>query len=113
MATEANMVAKDDIEVSNVEKVTSQMGHLANQEDHEETILQSLKRHPWPTVWVAYCIWVILATAFDFAAPSSVLGIPEFRKDFGSAYEGSYVLPAKWQSAFSGAPVATYVLLTS
>ena len=106
-ASEAGNGHSTEIELVHIDKVTAQMGHLANQEDHEETILQSFKRHPFPTLWCAYGVWVILATAFDFAAPSAVLGIPEFRKDFGYEYAGNYVLPAKWQSAYSGAPVAS------
>jgi hypothetical protein len=29
------------------------------------------------------------------------------RKDFGYAFGGDYVLPADWQGAFSGGPVAS------
>ncbi|KIX07442.1 uncharacterized protein Z518_02095 [Rhinocladiella mackenziei CBS 650.93] len=106
-AHEAGNAHSTEIELCHIDTETSQMGHLTNEEDHQETILQSLQRHPWPTLWCAYGVWVILATAFDFAAPSAVTGIPEFRKDFGSAYDGNHALPAKWQSAYSGAPVAS------
>ncbi|KAK5075322.1 hypothetical protein LTR64_001527 [Lithohypha guttulata] len=94
-------------DLSRLDTSTSRIGHLANQEDHEETVSQCLRKHPVPVLWCCYGIWVILATAFDFAAPSAVIGIPQFRKDFGRPFAGNYVLPANWQAAFSGAPVAS------
>lgn len=60
-------------------------------------------------------VWVVLLVSFENQAAGNVIGIPEFRKDFGYKFTGpdgevSYVLDAKWQSAFQGAPVASYVL---
>ncbi|KAL3428807.1 general substrate transporter [Aspergillus tetrazonus] len=75
-----------------------------------DTVLATLKREPWAVIWCCYAIWVVLVVAFDFAAPSAILGVPQFRKDFGYFYQGDYVLPAKWQSAYSGAPVASGVV---
>lgn len=43
-------------------------------------------------------------------ASGIILGIPEFRKDFGYLFDGNYVLPANWQSAFSGAPSAAQII---
>jgi len=43
-------------------------------------------------------------------ASGIILGIPEFRKDFGYFFDGNYVLPANWQSAFSGAPSAAQII---
>ncbi|KAL2838532.1 general substrate transporter [Aspergillus pseudoustus] len=79
-------------------------------EGKDETILETVKREPWAVLWCCYAIWVVLVVAFDFAAPSAILSVPQFRKDFGYYYEGNYVLPAKWQSAYSGAPVASGVI---
>lgn len=87
-----------------------QLGHLANQEDHELTKWQSLKRYPWTFTWCVYAVWCILLVSFENQASGNVTGIPEFRKDFGHFYEGSWVLDAKWQSAFSGGPVASAVV---
>jgi MFS transporter, SP family, general alpha glucoside:H+ symporter len=86
---------------------TEAIGHLANQEDHEETVRQALTRHPKTIIWCLYAIWVLVITSFDNQVGGVVIGIPEFRKDYGSAFEGNYVLPAKWQSAYSGGPVAS------
>ena len=84
-----------------------QLGHLANQEDHETGVLQSLRKYPWACAWCVYACWSIILLSFEGQAAGAVLGIPEFRKDFGSEYDGNYVLPAQWQSAFNAATVAS------
>lgn len=43
----------------------------------------------------------------DALTGGSVLSIPQFRQDFGYKFGNSYVLYVDWQSAFSGAPVAS------
>lgn len=83
------------------------LGHLANQEDHELRKWESFKRFPWACFWCIYAVWCVLLVSFENQASGNVLGIPEFRKDFGYYYDGNYVLSAAWQSAFSGAPIAS------
>ena len=108
-------------EKNNVEKVddvfddTQQIAaHATDFEDHEATIWQTLRRNPWATFWSLYACWTIILVAFETQAGGAVVGIPQFRKDFGYEYpigSGSYVIPASWQSAFSGAPSATYAAM--
>lgn len=91
---------------------TSQLGHLANAEDHEVGKLASFRRYSWACAWCFYAVWCVLLVSFENQASGNVIGIPEFRKDFGHAFTAadgttSYVLDAKWQSAFQGAPVAS------
>ncbi|KAL3457585.1 major facilitator superfamily domain-containing protein [Aspergillus heterothallicus] len=71
-----------------------QQAHMSNHEEHQTGIFQSFVRYP------GACIWCITLLSFDVQAAGAVVGMPEFRKDFGYEYEGGYVLPAKWQSAF-------------
>lgn len=80
--------------------------HVFDQEDHETGIYKSLVRYPWACAWCIYACTIILLS-FDVQAAGSVVGIPEFRKDFGFEYDGQYVLYAGWQSAFGGAPIAS------
>ncbi|PSN75659.1 maltose permease MAL31 [Corynespora cassiicola Philippines] len=97
-------------EKNNVEKIAA---HATDFEDHEATIWQTLRRNPWATFWSLYACWTIILVAFETQAGGAVVGIPQFRKDFGYEYpigSGSYVIPASWQSAFSGAPSATKVI---
>ncbi|OAL45946.1 general substrate transporter [Pyrenochaeta sp. DS3sAY3a] len=94
---------------------TSQLGHLANQEDHEIGKLASFRKYPWAVAWSIYMVWVVLLVSFENQAAGNVIGIPQFRKDFGhefTAADGtvSYVIEANWQSAFQGAPVASAIV---
>lgn len=84
--------------------------HATYHEDHEDTIWQSLRRNPWAFFWCLYACWTIVLVAFETQAAGAVVGIPQFRKDFGFEFpkgSGKYVLHAGWQSAFSGAPSAS------
>lgn len=87
--------------------VNAQLGHLANQEDHEVGKLESFRRYPWQCFWCLFSVWCVLLVSFENQAAGNVLGIPQFRKDFGSFYDGDYVLDANWQAAFNGGPVAS------
>jgi len=81
--------------------------HLANQEDHEQTRMQAIRQNPWAFAWCMFAVWLTMLVSFENQASGIVIGIPQFRKDFGYFADGSYVLPAQWQAAFSGGPVAS------
>lgn len=84
--------------------------HATDFEDHNLTVWQTVRRNPWATLWCIYACWAVILVAFEGQAGGAVIGIPEFRKDFGYEFpegSGSYVIPATWQSAFSGAPLAS------
>lgn len=83
---------------------------IANKEEHETSKWQAIKKQPWAFVWCLYAVWTVLLVSFENQASGSILSIPEFRKDFGSFYNGNYVLDSKWQAAFNGAPVASQVV---
>lgn len=90
----------------------SQLGHLANQEDHEVGKLASFRKYPWACLWSVYAVWVVLLVSFENQAAGVVIGIPQFRQDFGNPFTAadgtvSYVIDAQWQAAFQGAPVAS------
>ncbi|RDW89937.1 uncharacterized protein DSM5745_01712 [Aspergillus mulundensis] len=87
-----------------------QLGYLADSEDHSLSKWASLKKYPWTFFWCIYAVWCILLVSFENQAAGTVISIPQFRQDFGSYFEGSYVLDSKWQSAFSGGPVASAVI---
>jgi SP family general alpha glucoside:H+ symporter-like MFS transporter len=107
-----NVEVNEHVPTMATDAQTSQLGHLANQEDHEIGKLASFRKYPWACAWCIYMVWVVLLVSFENQAAGNVIGIPEFRKDFGhpfTAADGtvSYVVPAQWQSAFQGAPVAS------
>ncbi|KAL2852235.1 general substrate transporter [Aspergillus pseudodeflectus] len=86
------------------------IGYLVNQELHEETVWQAFSRYPKRSFWLIYAVWVLVISGFDNSASSTVISIPRFRMDYGSAYDGNYVLPARWQAAFSGGPASGGVI---
>ena len=87
--------------------VEERLAHLANEEDHKTGKWQAIKQNPRAFGWCLFAVWTTLLVSFENQASGNVLGIPQFRKDFGSYYAGNWVVDAKWQSAFSGAPVAS------
>lgn len=102
---------KDNNAISHAEDgaEVEHLGHLANAEDHDVSKLQAIRRNPWAFAWCLYAVWTVLLVSFEGQAAGNILGIPEFRKDFGFFYNGNWVLSAKWQSAFSGAPIASQI----
>lgn len=84
--------------------------HLANAEDHSQNKWRAIKQNPLAFAWCLYAVWTVLLVSFENQASGNILGIPQFREDFGSKFDGNWVLSAKWQSAFSGAPVASQVI---
>jgi MFS transporter, SP family, general alpha glucoside:H+ symporter len=84
-----------------------QLASLGNQEEHEVGKLAAFRKHPWACAWCFYSVLVVLLSAFENQASGLILGIPQFRQDFGEYYNGEYVITAEWQGAFNSAPVAS------
>lgn len=85
------------------------LGHLVNAEDHSLTKLQAIKTNPKACAWTLFAIWTVLLVSFENQASGNILGIPQFRKDFGHRTGDQYALSANWQSGFTAAPIARSV----
>lgn len=81
----------------------------ANIEEQRIGVVEAIKKSPWAIVWCLYAMWCIVLANFQSMAGSSVIGIPQFRKDFGREYNGEFVLDGGWQSAIDGVPRAAFV----
>ncbi|KAI6379171.1 hypothetical protein MCOR25_002047 [Pyricularia grisea] len=92
------------------EKEQAQLAGLANQQEHDLGKWASLKKYPISCLWCAYAVWLVLLVSFENQAAGNILGIPRFREDFGAPFNGDFVIPANWQSAFSGAPIASQII---
>ena len=90
-----------------VDATDQQLASLGNQEEHDTGKLAAFRKHPWACTWCFYSVLVVLLSAFENQASGLILGIPEFRKDFGVYFNGEYVITAEWQGAFNSAPVAS------
>ncbi|KIW68090.1 hypothetical protein PV04_04058 [Phialophora macrospora] len=75
-----------------------------------QSFFGAVRKYRSALLWCLYMLWCVLANNYAKTAGQSVLGIPQFRKDFGNAYHGGYVLSAQWQSAYYGAPQAASVM---
>lgn len=72
---------------------------------------QALKKYPYAWFCVSGMIWTLILTFFESQAGGVVFSIPQFRKHFGHQIaDGSYVIEAKWQSMFSGIPLAAQII---
>ncbi|KAI9147290.1 Major facilitator-type transporter ecdC [Paramyrothecium foliicola] len=66
------------------------------------TKLEAIKESRWSLAWCMYMCFLCVTWGFEGTAGSIVVSIVQFRKDFGSPYEGDYVLDASWQLGFQG-----------
>ncbi|KAH8897646.1 putative maltose permease [Thozetella sp. PMI_491] len=87
--------------------INQQLVHSMDQQDRESSKWQAIKNNPWAFAWCLYGVWTIILVSFENQAAGIVVGIPQFRKDFGTFFDGDYILDTQWQAAFSGAPGAS------
>ncbi|KAK5045093.1 hypothetical protein LTR84_010241 [Exophiala bonariae] len=73
-------------------------------------VFDAVRKNPVAFSWSIYAIFVMVTSAYTNSISGSVLGIPQFRKDFGYQFGGHYVLPAAWQAAYYGATNAAGVV---
>ncbi|KAL5331295.1 hypothetical protein ACEPPN_000825 [Leptodophora sp. 'Broadleaf-Isolate-01'] len=86
---------------------------VARQEDaadHKISKLDAFKKDKRAVLWCLFIVWTSLLVSFESNASGNVIGIPQFRQDFGSFFNGDFVLDAKWQSAFTAAPTASFAI---
>lgn len=103
------------VEVHTTDSSISSIPHLKHDallsraHDHAQSKWEAIRRRPKALLWIGVVIFILCMQGFDIAVGNSVVGVRQFRKDFGVPFAGNYVLEAKWQSALSGVPVATSV----
>ncbi|KAE8166078.1 general substrate transporter [Aspergillus tamarii] len=90
--------------------IDGDLPRLDNEEQHQLSKLECLKKYYLSSLWSLFAVWCSMLASFEMQTTSMVLSIPKFRMDFGYEFHGNYVLPADWQSAFLGAPVASMVI---
>lgn len=92
-------------------ELVQETGHAVQQADHDMSKWEAIRENPINFLWCLYGVWALIVIGFDNQAGGLVVSIPQFRKDYGTAFKGGYVIDAQWQSAFSGGPVASSVLI--
>ncbi|KAI9815477.1 MAG: hypothetical protein M1827_002611 [Pycnora praestabilis] len=78
--------------------------------EHSLTVKGAFRLYAPAIGWsFLFSLGVIMA-GFDPQLVGTLVAIPTFQKDFGTEYDGSYVVEAKWQSAFNlGVPVGQVI----
>jgi len=101
--------ASNAVEISHDESTAGdqQLADLLSDEERSLGKWATIRKNPLVFAWCIYGVWTIMLVSFENQAAGIVVGIPQFRKDFGSLYDGSYVLDTNWQAAFNGAPAAS------
>jgi MFS transporter, SP family, general alpha glucoside:H+ symporter len=94
-------------QIEGQEAVLAQVADNEEHAEHAMGIWASFRQYPWASAWCIYAAWCVVLLSFDGQAAAAIVGIPQFRKDFGYAFNDDYVLPAHWQSIFNAAPVAS------
>ncbi|RFU81642.1 maltose permease [Trichoderma arundinaceum] len=69
--------------------------------EHQLTVKEVFIKHPALVFWAFYWAMAGVGWGFDAQVNGGMLSVQSFRRDFGYMYQGEYVLPADWQSAFN------------
>lgn len=97
-------------------KVTDDMNAAskdATRREQELTIREAVSKHRAGVFWASFFCLPNIIIGYDPTIVGTLVGIPQFRKDFGYEFpvgSGTYVLPAAWISAFTYAPVIGYMI---
>ncbi|KAF7530746.1 hypothetical protein PCG10_000256 [Penicillium crustosum] len=85
----------------------------ATRREHDLTVRQALSKHRSAIFWAAYFVLPGFVIGYDPTILGSLVGVPQFRKDFGYEYpagSGTYVLSPSWTSAFPYAPIIGFLV---
>lgn len=94
------------------ERTDNDLGHAANQTEHERGFFETIRKESRVVCWCLYAVFTTLLVSFENQAAGMVLSVPRFRQDFGYKFGEDYVLDAAWQSAFFGGPIASTIMGT-
>lgn len=83
---------------------------LAIQAEHDLTFTQAIRLYPAAIGWSVFVSLGVIMLAFDPQLIGNLYATPQFCRDFGYLYEGSYIISAPWQTGLSmGNPVGQVV----
>ncbi|KAF9872166.1 sugar porter family MFS transporter [Colletotrichum karsti] len=78
--------------------------------EHNLTFSQAVKLYPAAIGWSAFVSLGVIMLAFDPQLLGNLYATPQFQRDFGYEYQGSYIISAAWQTGLSmGNPVGQVV----
>lgn len=78
--------------------------------EHELSFIEAVKLYPKAIGWSVYVSIGVIMLAFDPQLLGNLFAVPAFAKKYGVLFEGSYIIPAAWQTGLSmGNPVGQVV----
>ncbi|KAF2714047.1 maltose permease [Pleomassaria siparia CBS 279.74] len=98
----------EDVEVRkfSTEKVDAEEVREATEMEHALSLLQAVKLYPKAIGWSMYFSLGVVMLSFDPQLLGNLYAMPAFQKDFGYAFEGEYIISAKWQTSLGmGNPI--------
>jgi len=69
--------------------------------EHSYTPVQAIRVYWRAFLWSVFMSLAAMLAGYDAQIGGGLLSVPIFRRDFGYESDGSYLLPAKWQSTFN------------
>lgn len=70
---------------------------------HVEGWKQAIKSSPKALLWCCYALFTCVMWGYDGLSSSIVLAITQFRQDYGTEFNGQFVIPALWQLGLGAA----------
>ncbi|KAG9230457.1 general substrate transporter [Amylocarpus encephaloides] len=68
-----------------------------------QTWKEALRANPKALIWCFYSLFTCIMWGYDGLASSIVLAIEQFRRDYGTKFNGEFVIPVIWQLGLGGA----------
>ncbi|CAK7205136.1 hypothetical protein SEUCBS139899_007901 [Sporothrix eucalyptigena] len=116
MAIPENEVATKivaDVAVVEFKEPANDMSTLAKIFDDREVAqgwASAFWNNPKAIAWSCYMLFTVVSWGYDGLCSGIVISLPQFREDYGTYYEGEYVIPAKWQLAFTAASLIGLII---
>ncbi|CAO2655155.1 Nn.00g102190.m01.CDS01 [Neocucurbitaria sp. VM-36] len=85
----------------------------ATRQEHDLTVREAVSKHKGAVFWAAFFCLPNMIIGYQPTIVGSLVGIPQFRKNFGYEHpvgSDTYVLAASWTSAFTYAPVIGFMV---
>ncbi|KIW87688.1 uncharacterized protein Z519_11662 [Cladophialophora bantiana CBS 173.52] len=98
----AEQVVKDEFEHQKTFENIIQNAQSATEKEHKMSLWQGIKLYPKAVGWSILISTCICMEGYDVCLLSNFYAFPQFRKKYGEQLpDGSYQIPAPWQSGLS------------
>ncbi|KAJ3533501.1 hypothetical protein NM208_g7959 [Fusarium decemcellulare] len=74
---------------------------LANTNEHDLSFRDVAKNHPKIIWWSFFWCMCAVGWGFDTQVNGAIIGVPAFREYYGHQRNGSWIIPARWLTAFN------------